>query len=70
MHRNYVLLSRENAAHTAQIRASIARGLTEGYDAAQPLPSRLVDLVKTIEQSSAEIARGGEKTRGAPATGD
>jgi hypothetical protein len=50
MRRNGVLAN-ENAAHRAQILASIGRGLRERHDAAQPLPDRLADLVREIEQS-------------------
>ncbi len=59
MRRNGALLSSEKAAHSAQVLASIGRGLREGYDAAQPLPERLADLVRKIEQSTGE-GDGGE----------
>jgi hypothetical protein len=48
------ILSSEKAARRAQILASIGRGLREGHDAAQPLPDRLADLVRKIEQSTSE----------------
>jgi hypothetical protein len=54
MRRNGVLLSSEKAAHRTQILASIGRGLREGHDATQPLPDRLADLVRKIEQSTGE----------------
>jgi hypothetical protein len=51
--RNGVLLSHENAVHRARVLAEIGRGLREGHDE-QPLPDRLADLVRKIEQSSGE----------------
>lgn len=50
MRRNRVFLSRENAAHRARVLAEIGRRLREGYDAEQPLPDRLADLVRIIDQ--------------------
>jgi hypothetical protein len=48
--------SREKSAHRAQMLAVIARRLREEYDATQPLPAHLSDLVRKIEQSE-RIAR-------------
>ena len=50
MRRNNVVYPRENAAHGAQVLAEIGRGLRDGYDAGQPLPDRLADLVRKIDQ--------------------
>jgi hypothetical protein len=46
------LLLRENVEHAHQVRAAIGRLLREQYNVAQPLPERLADLMKKIEQSS------------------
>ncbi len=58
MRRNGALLSSEKAAHSAQVLASIGRGLREGHDAAQPLPERFADLVRKIEQSTGDGGEG------------
>jgi hypothetical protein len=50
MRRKVPLVSRENTAHRAQILAEIGRGLRERYDAEQPLPGRLANLVREIDQ--------------------
>ena len=47
---NVPLLSREIAACRAQVLAELGRRLREGYDAEQPLPDRLAELVRKIEQ--------------------
>jgi hypothetical protein len=54
MRRNGGLLSPEKATHRARVLAEIGRGLREGYDATQPLPNRLADLVREIDQSTGE----------------
>jgi hypothetical protein len=54
MRRNGVLLSRENATHMAQVLAEIGRRLRYEYDTTQPLPHRLADLVREIDQSTGE----------------
>jgi hypothetical protein len=54
MRRNGVLLSSEKLAHRAQVLASIGRGLREGHDATQPLPDRLADLLRKIEEPTGE----------------
>jgi hypothetical protein len=59
MGRNGVLA--EKAAHRAQILASIGRGLREGHDATQPLPDRLADLVRKIEQSGETQSERGSR---------
>jgi hypothetical protein len=46
------LLSREKANRMRQLQASIGRCLREEYDAGQPLPDRLADLVRKIERST------------------
>jgi len=52
MRRNGVLLSREEADHTRQVREEVGRRLREYYNAdTPPMPDRLADLVKTLEQS-------------------
>lgn len=43
--------SREKSAHRAQMLAAIARRLREEYDATQPLPAHLSDLMGKIEHS-------------------
>ena len=50
MRRNGISLSRDNAAHRAQALALIGRMLREGYDAGQPLPDRLAELVSKIDR--------------------
>jgi hypothetical protein len=47
-------LSREITACRAQVLADLGRRLREGYDAEQPLPDRLAELVRKIEQSTNE----------------
>ena len=47
-------LSREKAAHRKQALATIGQKLRQEYDVAQPMPDRLSDLVKEIEQSTSE----------------
>jgi hypothetical protein len=54
MRRNGVLVAHENAAHRVRVLAEIGRGLREGHDAAQPLPDRLADLVREIDQLTGE----------------
>jgi hypothetical protein len=52
MRRNAVLLSREKADHTRQVRAEIGRGLRKEYDAgAWPMPNRLADLLEKLSSS-------------------
>ena len=47
--------TRENAARTKEVLASIGRGLREQYAAPQPpLTERLAELVRKIEQSTHE----------------
>ena len=46
--RRSVLASRENAAHRAQILASIGRRLRDECDIAQPFPDRLAELVNRM----------------------
>jgi hypothetical protein len=46
-------LSREKAAQREQMLTSIGQWLKLEYDVAQPLPDRLSDLVRKIEQSPA-----------------
>jgi hypothetical protein len=46
--------TRERAARTKEVLASIGRGLREQYDAPQPLSERLAELVRKIEQSTNE----------------
>jgi hypothetical protein len=50
MRRNNDLRWRENASQMEQIRTFIGRRLREEYDLAQPMPDRLADLVRIIEQ--------------------
>ena len=50
MRRDVSLLSRKNAACRAQVLAEIGQKLREGYDAEQPLPDRLADLMRRIDQ--------------------
>ena len=64
MRRNDVWILREQTAHRAQILASIGRGLRERHDAAQPMPNRLANLVKKIEQGTSEC----DRTKGGPGT--
>jgi hypothetical protein len=63
--------SRENAALRTQLQSSIGRGLREAYAGTpQPLPDRLVDLVRRIDQSTGEgrergtFARSRDETKG------
>jgi hypothetical protein len=46
-------LSREKAAHREQILMSIGKGLRQEYEA-QPVPDRLSDLVKELEQPTGD----------------
>jgi hypothetical protein len=48
------LLAHEQAAHRGQMLALIGRLLRQEYeyDTAQPVPDRIADLVKKIEQST------------------
>ena len=50
MRRTNVLVLRENAAHRTQMLSEIGRRLRDGYDAAQPLPDRLADLVRQLSR--------------------
>lgn len=56
MHGNIALRLQEIAAHREQILASIGRRLREEYDLPQPLPPRLAELVRKIEQPGSRIA--------------
>jgi hypothetical protein len=42
--------SREKAARATEVQASIGRAMRLVYDVSQPLPDRLSDLVRKIEQ--------------------
>jgi len=48
------LYAREKVAHLEQIRWSIGRWLRDEYDTTQPVPKRLADLVRKIEQLSSK----------------
>ena len=55
MGRKSAFLSREKAARTKEVLASIGRGLREQYEAPlQPLSECLAELVRKIEQSTNE----------------
>jgi hypothetical protein len=41
-----------------QVQAAIGRGLKEEYDSVQPLPDRLSDLLRKIEEATAPFQRG------------
>jgi hypothetical protein len=59
MHRNGVLLSRENADRMQQVRAEIGRRLRERYDAGKwPMPDRLADLVRKIQHPNGLCEKG------------
>jgi hypothetical protein len=55
MRRSKAWLSREKTEGEAQVRALIGRQLLAQYDVTQPLPDRLVDLLRTIEQSNSKV---------------
>jgi hypothetical protein len=60
MRSNRVLLSFEKAARKAAhgaLLAAIGRGLRERHDAAQPLPDRLADIVRRIDQPTGDRDR-------------
>ncbi len=50
MRQNVPSLSRENTAYRAQLLADLGRRLRDGCNAEQPLPDRLADLLRRIEQ--------------------
>lgn len=50
MRQNVLSLSREKRVYRAQVLAEMGRRLREAYTAEQPLPDRLVDLMRRIEQ--------------------
>lgn len=55
MRRNGVLLSLQEAERACALRAEIGRRLREQYGAvAPPMPDRLADLVRKIEQSASD----------------
>jgi hypothetical protein len=47
-------LSREKAACVKEVQAELGRRLREEYSTAHPLPDRLADLLRKIEQSTSE----------------
>jgi hypothetical protein len=58
MRRNGVLLSQEKSERARAVRAEIGRRLREQYGAgALPMPVRLTDLVRQIEQSANQSDR-------------
>lgn len=54
MPRPTALLAREAAAHRAVMLAAIGRRLRDEYDATQPLPDELSDLVARIAQAETD----------------
>ena len=48
------MLSREKALRRAEVRASIGQALRDFYEAPRPMPDRLVELMRTIEQPTGE----------------
>ena len=47
-------LSREKAAHREEMLTSIGQLLRREFDVAEPVPDRLSDLVKELEQPSSK----------------
>ena len=47
-------LSREKTDRMKEVQAEVGRRLREEYGTAQPLPDRLTDLLREIEQSTRE----------------
>jgi hypothetical protein len=58
MRSNDIGLWGENAAHRARLLAEIGQRLRNEYDTAQPLPSRLDDLMTKIERSTTGGSEG------------
>jgi uncharacterized protein (DUF2336 family) len=54
--------TREKAARTKEVLASIGQGLREQYDPTQPFSERLATLVRRIEQSTNTRRVGGRAT--------
>lgn len=62
MHRNGVLLLRENSDCMRRVRAEIGRQLREFYDAdARPMSGRLADLVRKIEHPNGFCVEGSDE---------
>ena len=56
MRENRVLLSREKANCMKQVQAALGRRLKEEYDSVQPLPDRLSDLLRKLEEAASKDA--------------